>query len=347
MKKQKLFLSLPFLAMSLSLVSCNNKRAIQDYILEMPYKENFKILQLTDIHFSSLESDSWINAHLNFMKGTIDLASTDGHKPDLIVITGDSSYEGNKHTADMLFTWLDEQKIPWTITFGNHDTRSYFSMDWLLNRITSSKYSVFKNMGNDGIHGDANFAINLVNENGKVKDQIIMIDSNRYRPGDHHFESYDYIYPEQVEWYKNLVEYTTKQNGGIPVPSYAFFHIPLNEFAEAWNYHVKGEGSEHGVVFHRGEHREGECPPSVNTGLFSMMKQLKSTRAVMTGHDHVNDYWLTYQGIHLIYGIKSTGHKDIVYCDLDMLGGRCYNLEHVDDDNFVNDHIHTFTPPEE
>lgn len=63
-----------------------------------------------------------------------------------------------------------------------------------------NSYLKFKNNINDNIHGDANFAINLT-QNNKVKEQLIIFDSNRYRDvtNDKGYSDYDYIYPEQIE----------------------------------------------------------------------------------------------------------------------------------------------------
>jgi hypothetical protein len=67
---------------------------------------------------------------------------------------------------------------------------------------------------------------------------------------------------------------------------------------------------------------EGIFPPRIDTGLFESIVTLNHTRAVLAGHEHVNNFW----GIHpdpradvfLQYGTK-TGRNS--YYRSDMQGG--------------------------
>ena len=46
-------------------------------------------------------------------------------------------------------------------------------------------------------------------------------------------KGYDYIRADQIAWYRAQSESFTRANGGIPIPSLAFFHIPFPEFNQA------------------------------------------------------------------------------------------------------------------
>ena len=174
--------------LALSLSSCGTKHyEPKEYILELPWQENFRILQLNDIHIGNKDDQQ---LQFDFIDLTIE---DERAKPNLIIICGDLFTFADKVSAKRTFAWLDSHKIPWTVTWGNHDEQCYFSIDWVtnyLNDLTNSddSYCVFKDIQDDDIMGNSNFAINLMKD-GKVKEQIIVFDSNRYNFGQ--YKDYD------------------------------------------------------------------------------------------------------------------------------------------------------------
>jgi hypothetical protein len=60
-------------------------------------------------------------------------------------------------------------------------------------------------------------------------------------------------------------------------------HIPIPEFMLLWNYHTT-----YGTL-----QDEGICCSSVNTGLFSVLREMNEIRALYVGHDHKNDFYGT------------------------------------------------------
>ena len=300
MKRKHIFLSI--IPLGLSLVSCNqNKYSMDKYILTLPYKDNFKIMQLADTHIRP----GMMQEHLDFIDKMIE--DKDKQKPDLIIHTGDSIIEASKEDYIKMFDYFDSKKIPWTLLFGNHEARALFTMDWLTGELNrrhnETGYCQFVNYADDNVHGDCNFAINLVDSSLKVKHQIICIDSNRYRDD---YYIWDYIRPDQIEWYENLVNYTTKENNGVVVPSYIYTHIPIPEYKEAWE-HRYDEGAE----FDGGICYDDVKPAKVNSGLFKKMKELNSTIYITCGHEHANNFKVKYQGINFCYGIKSADNHYI------------------------------------
>ncbi|MGG4142508.1 hypothetical protein ABEW34_05195 [Paenibacillus algorifonticola] len=83
----------------------------------------------------------------------------------------------------------------------------------------------------------------------------------------------------------------TGRNNGLPLPSLAFFHLPLPEYNEVWNYHSC-----------YGHNYEGMGCPNVNSGLFAAFLEMSDVRGVFVGHDHINDFWGELHGIRLHYG---------------------------------------------
>ena len=104
------------------------------------------------------------------------------------------------------------------------------------------------------------------------------------------------------------------------VPSVLFFHIPVPEFDDAWKAYQEGNSD---AIYLSGDKREEVCCPKINSGLFSKIKELNSSKAILVGHDHINDYVIKYQDVYLSYGIHSTNR---IYYDEDLLGGRLFTI---------------------
>ena len=312
---------------ALALTACGSKTyEVKDYMLELTWKDDYRILQLNDIHIGMKDDQT---LQFNYLETVI---NDENVKADLIVLNGDLFTFADRSTAKRLFSWMDEHKINWTVTFGNHDEQAFFSIDWMtgyLNKLNDkrvkdgSSYCVFKDLQDDDMMGNCNFAINLMKD-GKVKEQVILMDSNRYNFGQYGdyeaYTGYDCIHDEQSKWYEDVVNYTKTNNGGVVVPSVAFFHIPFPEFETAWEL-AKANSSEVEVVIPQTDKSEyeGVAAPKINTKLFDKMVELGSTKGVFCAHDHKNNYAIKYKGITLSYGVNST---DRVYWDEDLCGGQ-------------------------
>ena len=166
----------------------------------------------------------------------------------------------------------------------------------------------------------------------KVFEQLIVMDSNRYYFGN--YFGYDYFKDDQINWYKDLMDYSKATYGGV-VPSLMFCHIPLPEIYNAWDEAQEGKN---GTVLKYGERREDPCSPDYNSHFYDVIKEKGSTHGIYFGHDHINNFIINYQGIDFGYGIKST---DRVYYAEDMMGGRVITLH--DDHSVSYEHIyHTY-----
>ena len=91
----------------------------------------------------------------------------------------------------------------------------------------------------------------------------------------------------------------TEENNGVPVSSYAFFHIALPEYNQA-------ASSESAILY--GIRKEKACAPQLNSGLFAAMKEMGDVRGVFVGHDHDDDYAVSWKGILLAYGRYTGGN---------------------------------------
>ena len=329
---------LPIVMLALTssvLMSCSGAESHNwhDYLAgTLPYKENFRILQLTDIHIGNKDN---AKKQYDFLDLTIKDANA-----DLIIVTGDLFTYAEKKDAIALFDFLESYNTPWTLTFGNHDEQCYFSIDWLTNQLNKyGKHCMFKDIQNDDVFGNANFAINLT-KNNKLFEQVIIMDSNRY---DYTVPKYDHIKEDQVNWYKELINYTKNTiNGGQNYDSLLYFHIPLPEWEDALKQVTEKEywddlkeGNLEPVYLYTDKATDtlvkqfkGENPsnPQYDAHLFDAIVELNSTKAISVGHDHVCNYVMKYKGVYLCYGVNSSDR--IYYDDVNnLLGGRILTVK--------------------
>ncbi|HHT83144.1 MAG: metallophosphoesterase [Christensenellales bacterium] len=267
-------------------------------------QKNFRILQLTDTHigggFMSIGKDrkamTAITKLVNYTK------------PDLIIITGDMVYPvpiqsgsaNNRKTTQLLCALMDSFEIPWTVTFGNHDEEWYslFGKEDICQVYESSKYCIFQR-GPKNISGMGNTFINIKNPDQSMNTSLVLIDSNSYLTNTK-LNVYDKIHKDQIDWYKQEL-YRIKEHyqlHDLP-PSLAFFHIPLNEYEDAWKAYKNGDPD---VIYHYGDALENVYPPAVRGEFFDAILELGSTKGVFCGHDHVNGFSVTYKGVRLTYG---------------------------------------------
>ena len=273
---------------------------------------DFKILQLTDIHLGGgvLSYDKDVKA----LEAVYELL--DRTRPDLVIVTGDlvfpvgyASFSFNNTAPVQQFAaFMRNLGIPWAFTYGNHDTESYAAtstgdLNELYKKLSwkTSKTLLYPYVQPD-ITGRSNQLIELKNADGTLREALFLIDSNAYT-GDG-LNKYDYIHDDQVDWYKNQVLREEKEEGHI-VSSMIFFHIPLQEYREAYKLHEAGSDE---VKYYFGSNDEEMmdkvCCSEYPSKLFDTAKDLGSTTGFFCGHDHYNNMSLEYKGMRLTYGMS-------------------------------------------
>ena len=262
--------------------------------------KKFKIVQFTDVHWvadslASEEAGERMNEVL------------DAEKPDLVVYTGDVIFarpaeKGMRRALEPVI----KRGIPFAVTFGNHDDEQDMSRKELYEFIKDMPGNLTSTV--EGLSGVTNFILPVKSSVGNKDAAVLYVfDSNSYSPMKK-VKGYGWIKHDQVQWYINESKKYTEANGGTPLPALSFFHIPLPEYHEA----VKHEGA-----FMIGTRKETACSPEINTGLFAAMLEAGDVLGVFVGHDHVNDYAVSWKGIMLCYG-RFTGGKTVYH---DMPGG--------------------------
>lgn len=276
---------------------------------------DLKILHLTDVHFGC----GWMSVKKDRMAINAVAAMVTAEKPDLVVITGDISYPvpfqagtfNNKSSADMLIALMEQLQVPWTVTFGNHDTEaySYYSREKIsgLYSDESLEYCLFSTVPED-IGGYGNHVIHVKNTEGLITQELVFMDSHSYTDGDIFgiFWKYDNIKQSQVDWYESKIKAVKANNPDVK--SLLFFHIPLVEYRDAYD-ELRGNDMKdtENVKYISGEVNEKD--PYVYCGmgednLFEKVLELGSTQAMFCGHDHMNNIVMKYKGVDLTYGFS-------------------------------------------
>lgn len=268
-------------------------------------------------------------------------------KPDLVVLTGDNilgnhlcdarfgskivldskedEYKAMKKAIDNVVKPIEERNIPFAMIYGNHDDRNRHTKDE-----QADIYRAYKNcVGlDDPSSPDCDtYNIPIFSEDGtKICYNIYMLDSAWYdREKDECFEC---VKPEAVEWYRKKSAELKAQNGGKPVPSIMFQHIPmrtelefLEECGEKDEGAVKGCDEGKGKFFKLKSGIDGEIHeyPSVvsdDNGQEAALKECGDVKAVLFGHDHPNRFEASLDGIDYIqtscasfrcYGARNRG----------------------------------------
>lgn len=251
----------------------------------------FRILQLTDCHMSYEKPEQW-NKTLERIHKVIA-----AEHPDVVVFTGDIVTGARSLRVEMwnvLVRQMDSLSVPYVIVYGNHDAEGFpmLKRPEMSTIVTSGKY-VLNTLNKEGELADMRIPV-YAHKGGKPAFDMYVMDSHDYPETlgfDKKYGKYAWFTHDQVEWLRNECMASTKANGGVNVPSMAFFHIPLFEYTEAA---VKGP-----IIGVRGEK---ECTGVINSGMFAAMFETGNVMGVFVGHDHDNNYVVNHCGIVLGYG---------------------------------------------
>lgn len=272
----------------------------------------FKIVQFNDTQ----------DGHLTDRR-TLELMDkvVETEKPDFVLINGDV-IDGKPQTAtevkqaiNNVVQPMESRKVKWALTFGNHDEDSLsngtgMTEAKMLTFIRGYRYNV--NTPEDEVFGSSNSQLLISASNGNTpKFGIWLLDSGRYAAGEiggqdfAGLKSYNWIRPEQIDWYREASRATERRHGRVP--SLMFFHIPLWEHHHMWfGSQFTSDAAGHAAARkkHRivGEKNEDVYTGAFNSGLFAALLERGDVRGAYCGHDHINSYMGNYFGVELGYG---------------------------------------------
>lgn len=294
-------------------------------------KEFFRIIQLTDFH-EWMAEESKDSSIIFEVKDTLKPALEgyiadvlDIYQPDLVVLTGDNIfplsflYDLTQNIGVKTYEYIgkifEERKQYLTLTFGNHDSECVANKEDLLGAVSDYKYFIggencgiahlsyaysTKDSNNALDTRLGNYSIPIYNGE-KIAYNIFLLDSGSYNYVPAAGIPYRYILNEQAEWYKEVSTLLAEDNGGKPIPSIMFTHIPLLEHQEA--YLQSGESI--GVW-------TNVSPSTTRSRIFEDMLAQGDVRAIFVGHNHSNSITCFYEygGQKIMMGITPQAAAD-------------------------------------
>lgn len=251
----------------------------------------FKIVQITDLHYKL-----GVKASEQGLACVREMVETE--KPDLVVVTGDIIYSAPADsTLSVVLKTFAKLGVPFCMTFGNHDYDFKTPAVALYNQMQKTPNCVMPVL--QGKNTD--YSLPILSSNGKRTAAVLYCIDTHNKPAIGGIGGYQWISHNQITWYRQRSMVYKQKNGGRPVPSLAFLHIPLPEF----NY-----ATDNTQCPMYGSRLEKAYSPSLNSGMFASIKEMGDIMGVFCGHDHDNDYAVSYFNVLLAHGRFSGGNTE-------------------------------------
>ena len=296
----------------------------------------FTVLILSDLQDTQFTTKLVVSGETHALKD---------YPADLIVLLGDQLEgpspvlrlgSGAKNCEDTLRTLLApvaESGIPFVVVFGNHDYEAPLSIAEQVKIYESYDNCLAVSFGKDSTK-DGAFVLPIKLYNSDVVDMALyFFDSGSYiANGD-----YDTVSKEQVAWYNEQSAAFKAANDGQALPSAAFCHIPLPEVYNLLTEVPTGtKGAFKGVGVGAGKYylpnedkiftgavNEAPCPSSENNGLFDAYLANGDVFLTVNGHDHVNSFIGSVEGIDIA---NAPGSSYTSYGDENVRGVRLFRF---------------------
>lgn len=280
-------------------------------------ERDFRLLNLTD---PQLKEEEWApgNKTGKIFKKTVETLIK-RVSPDLITLSGDLSYAGDFASYKNFADYFDSLEIPWTCCFGNHDNQDGSGfIDTVIDEYVRHKFFLYERC--DSSLGNGNLAI-LIEKNGKSAEGIILMDTHDRVPykTDECGKNLAWagLTREQLNWYKERISELKKAGCGETV---LITHIPINAYLAAANAAFKNAKPDKSVslaysygtdlwnpgyedsfgVFH-----EPISAYPEDEGAFELICRLGSTKNIICGHNHINNWIVKYNGVRFIFSTKT------------------------------------------
>lgn len=269
---------------------------------------DFKILMFTDMHLDGKNETSSLTVdHL--------VKNIQREQPDLVILGGDNVTSGmNRKRAHQLAEIFEKLDVYWAGVLGNHEGDNKWSITrtQMVNIFSSYDHCLMRR-GLDTVTGDCNYALFIENADGTLRKAFYFLDSfdemtdaQKTETGwTDDMSSYDGPKADQIGWYADTAAAANEKYGENE--SIMVIHIPLLQMR--LNALPKGEfaaddpGTE-GFVY--GAQRENVCCTGYENGLFDVVKAA-GTATVFCGHDHINNFAVSVDGVLLSY-IEASGY---------------------------------------
>lgn len=295
---------------------------------------SFRLLCVSDFH-ARLERPRWDPR----LRRTLE-AMLDKSDPNLLFVAGDLTHDDaglgsderlREYISDVLSP-AEERGLAWAHIPGNHDRE-----EGLPTRIFSEFPRCLSKRGDPGLDGYGTYLLPVWRHDGSTEGGplycVWAFDSHtgldgcgEYKSGDRRyslelpnfitgFSHYDGVHFNQCAWYWELSR-ALEEEYGRKIPGVMIMHAPPPEMRL-----IPTNPSQTGMT---GVIREEVGCASINTGIFAAAYERGDIRAIISGHDHINNFAGTYMGILLT---EDAGLGYDVYGDDDLRGGRVIDFD--------------------
>ena len=264
-------------------------------IFEIRMQENrpLRLALFTDLHYNGVAPCSAALTNFYMRRNVRRL------KPDLVAVLGDTAIkpDNRKRTRAFVRT-MDSFGIPWTAILGNHEGEDDGDLPRreVIEYYTASPHFL-GSAQLPGVTGCGNQAIAVMNGDGKPAQLLYFLDSGGGRRG------HDHIQPDQLDW---MARAASDYPG---TPGIIFLHVPIQQYRDAYEAYQQGEAE----LLHGGLH-EKICPGGTREQGEVLLKRAQALGvwAIICGHDHYNNFDISWRGTRYIYA-QASGYSLRVY----------------------------------
>ena len=302
---------------------------LPDFIVDIEHSNDPIVLQLTDtqiIDGSQSRPDASSGDKITYAPEKYPIyvynyitEIVNAVNPDFIIITGDliyGKYDDNGSLLKSFINFMESFKIPWAPVFGNHENESKMGSDWQSAQLENANYCMFKQRT---LTGNGNYTVAL-RQNGVFTRMFYMLDSNgcsdastESMSNGHTSKSVGFG-EDQIEWYTKHIGILKQLSPSTKI-SFAF-HIQLSVFADALSKYGFDQNQKYHDIFidyltNKESTDFGYVGRQMKDGwdsskrVFNGMKAL-GVDSIFVGHEHCNSASVTYEGVRLQYGQKSS-----------------------------------------
>lgn len=287
------------------------------FVLQKQPGRDFRILNFSDTHMKQSEL---AEGHLfrAIFERTVSEA-IERVKPDLITITGDVSWSGDDAAHAWLADYFDSFGIPWAPVMGNHDNQCGDAfVDGVADIFLARKHCLFEK--GDPALGCGNYVI-VIEEDGKPVEALFMMDTHNCctytdESGEER-STWGRLYDAQLAWYTEQNELLRSRGCSDTT---LMMHIPMHAYFEAsdmayragidwanlqYECHTNYPAAWKPGVSAVGVQYEGIGAPAIEDGVMDTLVDGGTTRHVLVGHDHINNWMIDYRGIKLCFSLKT------------------------------------------
>ena len=304
------------------------------FYLDKEGDEGFKVLNLSD---PQLFDGEWNKDAGRILTDTVN-ALVEAERPDIITLSGDLAWSRNYVSYEKLSELLDSTGVPWAPVLGNHDDAAPDAEEQMVDIFLSHEGCIFDS-GDERL-GCGNYVI-ILRQNGVPVHALIMADTHSNinfidEDGDR-VNCYAELTEEQIVWYGKVCEMLEEE--GV-LESTLICHIPCYAYRYAFSAALlpgvdpltvpAGDGMQEGVWAPGYEdsfgvmHEETVIASSErDNGFFDVVLAYGNTKTLVCGHDHINNFAVTWQGVRFVYSLK-TGPG--CYWEPEMNGGTVVDI---------------------